>query len=79
MSNRIIHDVVLSVAPGEVDDPQRAKRFILTWWEKKTGWLFCHKSLGEEGRALIEKAPSDPEVLALILREEDIAIFEDPA
>lgn len=75
---RMIADIGLAVAPGEPDDPQRAKAFDLTWWEKfgqpeeaerKQGeWHFCRKRLeGDLGRALLQcERPDHPMILAVV-------------
>lgn len=68
--------VTLVVAPGELDDPNTARRFVLSWWEKNppatsarptirnyNGWCFMTKFLGTEGRLLTYKAANDPAVL----------------
>lgn len=63
---RVVSGIDLRVAPGEPDDPKRARAFLLSWWEKdpppsagvpkikQTHWCFFTKRLGEEGRALVE-------------------------
>jgi hypothetical protein len=69
VSIREVKEIVLSVAPGEPDDPRRARSFLLSWWEKEPpwargqagftsirrpgGWYFITKRLGAEGRLLI--------------------------
>lgn len=60
---RTVRDVRLTVAPGEPDDPQRARRFVLSWWEKDppkeaggimtkrvNSWYFITKTIGVKGR-----------------------------
>lgn len=74
--SRIIDSVLLTVAPGEPDDPHRAKAFDLTWWEKfgepkeaeqtRGSWSFCRKRLGIEGRQLVGCSWHDPKVLRTI-------------
>lgn len=81
MSTRTIQDVQLVVAPGEPDDPLRAKRFVLTWWEltPRCLWSFCHRNIGAEGRSYVGKAPHDPDVLALIGEPTDTIVFREEA
>lgn len=67
--------VTLVVAPGEPDNPEVAKRFVLSWWEKNpppqvtptirnyNGWCFVAKFLGTEARLLTFKAANDPVML----------------
>jgi hypothetical protein len=77
---RTVRNIDLRVAPGEPDDPYRAKKFVLSWWEKdpppeayplkggltyKDGWCFVTKLLGEKGRELVGLHPLHEQVSRL--------------
>lgn len=84
--------VVLTVAPGEPDNPHTAKKFMLSWWEKNPperygkptikrfdGWCLIVRRLGVEGRLLAFKDPTHPALLMAMFGEQNYAYVHEEA